>query len=137
MKQSKIQGGCLCGQVRYQVPQEPLQTVLCHCKNCQRQAGSAFSVVAVYQRNDVELEGKLRTFEDVGSSGQTVFRKFCPQCGSPILTDTPEAQAQDIIFIKAGSLDDTNALHPSVHYWASSKQNWLSLEPELSILDTQ
>ena len=40
-----MQGGCLCGQVRYQVAAEPLAVVTCHCRNCQRQSGSALSLV--------------------------------------------------------------------------------------------
>ena len=39
----KKTGGCLCGQVRYETKAEPMMTGVCHCKNCQKQAGSAFS----------------------------------------------------------------------------------------------
>ncbi|MEC8526956.1 MAG: aldehyde-activating protein, partial [Pseudomonadota bacterium] len=39
----KKTGGCLCGQVRYETKADPLMTGVCHCKNCQKQAGSAFS----------------------------------------------------------------------------------------------
>ncbi len=35
-----LKGGCLCGAVRYSVSAEPAMQAVCHCRNCQRQAGS-------------------------------------------------------------------------------------------------
>ena len=39
----KIEGGCLCGKVRYSADAEPTFVGVCHCKNCQKQAGTSFS----------------------------------------------------------------------------------------------
>ena len=44
----KIEGGCLCGQVRYTCDADPLFQAVCHCKNCQKQAGTAFSVIVAF-----------------------------------------------------------------------------------------
>src|ERR1700722_17909493 len=110
-------GGCLCGKVRYRAPATPLATVICHCRHCQRQAGSAFSVVAVFARSELKVEGELRVFEERGSSGQEVFRQFCGSCGSPVLTDTERAREQGVIFVKAGTFDDVTDLKPTTHYW--------------------
>ena len=41
----KIEGGCLCGKVRYSADAEPAFVGVCHCKNCQKGTGTAFSVV--------------------------------------------------------------------------------------------
>ena len=41
----KIEGGCLCGKVRYSADVDPTFVAVCHCKNCQKSTGSAFSVV--------------------------------------------------------------------------------------------
>ena len=121
------EGGCLCGQVRYKVPHQPVDTVVCHCKNCQKQAGTAFSVVAFFPRDSLQLQGELQTFEDRGTSGQKVYRRFCGSCGSPVITDTEEAPEMGLIFVKAGTLDEVDDLKPSVHVWAESKQCWLTL----------
>ena len=120
-------GGCLCGQVRYKVSEKPLQTVVCHCLNCQKQAGSAFSVVAFFSRDSLELTGKLQTYEDKGTSGQTVYRRFCGTCGSPVITDTDDAPEMGLIFIKAGTLDEVDDLQPSVYVWTERKHCWLTL----------
>src|SRR5687768_15734380 len=42
---SKVKGSCLCGGVRYESAAEPLMTAVCHCENCQRQSGTAFSII--------------------------------------------------------------------------------------------
>ncbi len=126
-------GGCLCGQVRYTIDSEPLFVGICHCRHCQKQAGSAFSVVAGYPRAALSLTGTLKVYEDRGTSGKPVWRNFCPDCGSPVLTDTPGAREADMIFIKAGTLDDVSDLKPTAHWWTESAQPWLPLPEDASI----
>jgi hypothetical protein len=130
-------GGCLCGKVRYQVPAEPLATVICHCRNCQKQAGSALSVVTVFPRSELKLEGELTIFEDRGTSGQKVFRQFCGSCGSAVLTDTERAREQGIIFVKAGTFDDVSDLKPTTHYWVKRAQPWLPLPECVELLQQE
>jgi len=38
-----LAGGCSCGAVRYAVSQPPLMVYNCHCTNCQKVSGGAFS----------------------------------------------------------------------------------------------
>ena len=80
----KIEGGCLCGKVRYSADTEPAFVGVCHCKNCQKQAGTAFSVIMGIPAAALSVEGELKTYEDRGDSGQAVLRRFCPNSGSPI-----------------------------------------------------
>lgn len=131
------EGGCLCGAVRYAVAWPPAAVVVCHCRNCQKQAGSALSVVGVSPRDALMLTGELAIYEDRGESGQTVWRKFCPKCGSPVLTDTPAAQRDGLIFFKAGTLDETADLRPSLHYFRRSAQGWFPFPADADCLDTQ
>ena len=120
-------GGCLCGQVRYSAPAEPLKTAVCHCRDCQKQAGSALSILAVFPRGEVRFEGRISCFHGQGSSGKAVLRHFCVDCGSPIYSDSDAMAERGIIAIKAGTLDEVTDLQPTVHYWASSRQAWLPL----------
>ena len=118
-------GGCLCGAVRFEVPWPPLMLLTCACRNCQKQSGAAASVVGAIPRDSLEITGPLKTYEDTADSGNAVYRQFCPQCGSPVLTDTAAAREQGIIFYKAGTLDDTSDLAPAMHCWTASGQQWL------------
>lgn len=130
-------GGCLCGAVRYEAAWPPLALVVCHCRNCQKQSGSALSVVAMLARDALTVTGEMRMFEDRGSSGQPVYRHFCPTCGSPLVTDTPTAEAEGHIFIKAGTLDDTADLCPTVHFWSCRAQHWFPFPEGAQRLETQ
>lgn len=116
-------GGCLCAAVRYEMTAEPVMQAICHCKNCQRQAGSVLSVIIALPRDGIVIEGETTTYEDSGTSGLKVWRKFCPTCGSPLFTDAEGSP--DLWFVKAGSLDDTNWLSPQVQFWTRSRQAWM------------
>jgi hypothetical protein len=122
-------GKCLCGQASYRVSSEPVATAICHCRNCQRQAGSAFSIIVAVPSHTVELEGELKTYNDTADSGAILYRSFCPECGSPffsVLSDAPQ-----MTFIKAGTLDDVSALKPQFQIWCKSAQPWIKLDPDL------
>ena len=54
----KVQGDCLCGGVRYTTETEPVMTAVCHCKYCQRQTGSAFSIMVAVPKGSLELQGR-------------------------------------------------------------------------------
>src|ERR671928_1595799 len=83
-----IVGGCLCGSVRYESEAEPVLTAACHCRHCQKQTSSAFSIFVVLPKGSLRIEGEpLAAFEDVGESGLPVFRRFCPKCGSGIVSE--------------------------------------------------
>ena len=126
------QGGCLCGQVRYEVTGDPLAVVLCHCTNCQKQSGSAFSINMIGVSDQIKLQGKLATYADKSDSGDPVNRNFCKTCGSPIYS---EILAQgNLIALKVGSLDDPHDLEPQSQFWCISKQDWLSLDTEIPAL---
>ena len=118
----EMTGRCLCGQVHYSATAEPAIVAVCHCKNCQKSTGTSFSVVIGVPKSAISIEGPVKTFHDTGDSGQRVDRNFCPECGSPIFSDV--AVMPDIVFIKAGTLDDTTWLDPKMHVYCDSAQNW-------------
>lgn len=119
-------GRCLCGAITYEVAGDPQMVGICHCRNCQRQAGSSFSLIAGYPSEALFLSGdELTVFQDQGDSGNKVLRKFCNKCGSPILSEI-EGQP-GTVFVKAGTLDDTSDLVPQFHLWCDSAQVWYQI----------
>ena len=125
---SKYSGGCLCGGVRYECSAEPAMTAVCHCTHCQKTSGSAYSVILGVPADSVQVTASttLATYKDVGTSGQSVLRKFCNACGSPVISDV--AAFPGILFIKAGTLDDVSGIKPGLHIWTGSAQPWVSIE---------
>jgi hypothetical protein len=124
---SRIEGGCLCGAVRYRSQSEPLMQVVCHCKTCQKNSGSAFSLNVAVPQDSLAVEGDaLRTYNDhSGSSGQPFQRHYCGECGSHVYSNGPAYGAA--AFIKAGTLDDAAWLAPSVHIWCAEKLPWVAI----------
>ena len=122
-----ITGQCLCGDIKYEIGSAPAVTLVCHCKNCQRQAGSAFSTLAGVPKADFRfLEGDVKLYEDMDTdSGNAVERFFCGNCGSPIFSAIPGQP--DTLYLKTGTLDDTSGFTPQAHVWCVSKQDWVTL----------
>jgi hypothetical protein len=137
MSDPTISGSCLCGAVKYRAEGEPAAVALCHCDDCQRQSGAAFSVNVLVAGDALTIEGEdsLRAFETVGEeTGEPRQRKFCGSCGSPILTEM--AEMGGIVAIKAGTLDDRSWLEPEMAVWCESKQPWLDGSAELGEFPT-
>lgn len=124
----KLDGRCLCGAVSYSSRAEPMFTAVCHCRDCQRQTGTAFSVVVGVAAPELDVEGDVATVITVGDDhGGDVQRQFCPACGSPILSLSPGLPG--VALIKAGTLDDPSWLEPQLEVWGSSAQPWVEQSP--------
>ncbi|HET6518689.1 MAG TPA: GFA family protein [Geminicoccaceae bacterium] len=125
---ARLDGGCLCGSVRYTCDAEPLLTAICHCPHCQKQTSAPFSVVVAVPKGTLRIEGgTLKTFNDTGDSGQPVRRNFCGNCGSPIMSYIEAVPGME--FIKAGTLDDTSWLNPTMEIWCDTAQPWVKIDP--------
>jgi hypothetical protein len=119
-----MKGHCLCGRVSYESG-KPQVTAVCHCKHCQKQSGSAFSVVIAVPRASFVLAGPVETFEDVGDSGHPVLRRYCRDCGSPIVSEL--AVTPELVWLKAGTLEDTAQVQPTMQVYCASAQPWVAL----------
>ena len=123
----KIEGGCLCGKVRYSTDAEPALSAVCHCKHCQKQTGTSYSTLVAVPKGSLNIEGEsLTAFNDVGESGLPVLRYFCQNCGSPISTDVKAMP--DLDFIKAGTLDDSSWFKPQIQIWCDHTQPGVKIE---------
>src|SRR6478672_2777697 len=91
----KMTDGCLCGQARYSANADPVFVGVCHCKDCQKQTGTAFSVLVGIPKSAMSIQGQVKTFHDTGDSGQPIERNFCPECGSPIFKEGALMQGGD------------------------------------------
>jgi hypothetical protein len=130
-------GHCLCGMVSYEFDGEPAMNGVCHCKNCQRQAGSAFSTLAGVPKAQFRFTGsEPKLYQDADTvSGNTVDRFFCGNCGSPIYSALPGQP--DMLYLKTGTLDDTSSFQPQFHVWCDSKQAWVKLDEGVPAIPTQ
>ena len=129
----RYQGGCHCGSVKYACSAPPELTFYCHCNDCQRIAGSPFSVELMVPSDAFEVRGELGTYTVKGDSGKPVHRFFCPHCGSGIYL---ECEADPgYVFLKVGTLDDASWVKPDMHIFTAAKQPWVGLEDSLPEYD--
>lgn len=119
---ANLTGGCLCGAIRYTVSGDAAFAGLCHCRNCQRATGSSFEPVMAFPSAAVSVQGELKTYQDTGDSGQALYRRFCPNCGSSVMADA--AVMPGMTMILAGTLDDPSAFNPAMEIYCSSAQPW-------------
>ena len=115
-------GGCLCGQFRFTATGEPEVVGLCHCKDCQRQTTSAFSIIAVFDQSNIASTGKLSSFTTIGEFGRPVRRSFCPECGAGVISEADFFQGKSLV--KGGSFDDTDWVKPVFKLYCDSAQHW-------------
>ena len=114
----KLEGGCLCGKVRYSGEAEPIFVGVCHCTNCQKSSGTAFNSVVAVPKSALSLTGTISTFEGRGDTGNATYKRFCPECGSPVAEEA--AIMADVVMIPTGTLDDPGAITPAMQIYCDS-----------------
>jgi len=123
-----LEGGCLCGGVRFRIDGRLGPAGFCHCKQCQRASGSAFAANApVRTRYFAMSAGADLVAEYESSPGK--FRAFCHRCGSPVYSRR-DAEPE-IRRIRLGSLDSDPERRPLVHVHVSLKAPWYSIADSL------
>ena len=92
-----MQGGCLCGAVRFEGRGAPTGVIVCHCSLCARWSGSP--AITVEFEQGIAFEGDVSWFR----SSEWGERGFCPACGSTLFFRLFEG---DYINVGAGFFDD-------------------------------
>ena len=119
----EMTGGCL-SAAKFDI-QRTSNRLLSRCataRTVRSRLGLLSQFWLAFRKTALSVQGNLKTFHDTGDSGQPVDRNFCPECGSPIISDV--AVMPDLRFIKAGTLDDTSWLDPKMHAYCDSAEPW-------------
>ena len=127
----RLQGSCLCRRVKISVPDQFSYFGSCHCSQCRKFSGSAFSVVAGVPSSEFEIitgENYICYFE----KSETGTLAFCSQCGSSLFGKRSDI---DMVHVRAGILDDTPTQKPGYHVYAGSKAPWHTITDDLMQYD--
>jgi len=121
-------GGCACGAIRYEVSARPITMFNCHCRDCQRTTGGAFTPVVYVPAKAFKItKGSPRYYSTPSAMVGHDKRGFCPECGSRLFGgETEHGQG-----ITASSLDDPSLFKPGVNMWISDAQPWDHMDPSL------
>src|SRR3954469_5961618 len=113
----RLNGSCLCGEVRYTVADEFQYALLCHCSKCRRATGSAFKPFGGIERAKLEVtQGTIRIVGDV-----MTHDAHCKNCGSLLYSIVQEGTRAHVTY---GTLIDPPSLAPQGHIFVGSKAPW-------------
>jgi hypothetical protein len=127
-------GGCLCGTVRYESSGEPVFSLLCHCRDCQRQNGGAYTAAIRVPAAGFHItKGEPKLYINTADSGNQVTRAFCPECGSPLYLQV--STRPDLVGIRVGTLDDPSWFRPEADIFVKSAQPWDHMNPDIPKYD--
>ena len=130
-----ITGGCLCGAVRYVSDAEPVAARVCWCRDCQYFAAGAGTVNAVFRAETFRTQGETRDYASTADSGARMHRRFCPNCGTPVFSQSEERS--DLIIARAGTLDDPNLITPLATIWTASAPKWACIAGDAPTFEGQ
>jgi hypothetical protein len=122
----ELSGGCACGQLRYRLSSAPLFVHCCHCRDCQRQTGSAFVLNALIETARVDrLHGETEAIPVPTDSGRPHVVHRCPSCQTAVWSHY--GGVAKLAFVRIGTLDEPSALPPDVHIYTRTKLPWIAL----------
>ncbi|HLW90195.1 MAG TPA: GFA family protein [Roseiarcus sp.] len=122
----KREGGCACGAVRYRLESAPMFVHCCHCRDCQRQTGSAFVLNALIETDRVTfLSGEIEPVPAPTESGRPHRIGRCVKCKTALWSEY--GGVAKLRFMRVGTLDDPGSLPPNVHIYTRSKLPWVVL----------
>jgi hypothetical protein len=125
-----LRGGCLCGSVRYECTGEVEDASYCHCDDCRRATGGPYTVGVLVQAADLRIvSGQVKGYTTTGDSGRQITREFCPNCGSPLFTRAEKCP--NLIWLKAGCLDEQESIRPSRQIWTECAVPWAYIDERL------
>ena len=126
----RFQGGCLCGNVRYEATGDPGNASYCHCDDCKRATGGPYTVGILIKMSALHIiSGAVKGYTTTADSGRKITREFCPNCGSPLFTKAEKCS--DLVFLKAGSLDEPGVVKPSCQTWTKCAVPWATIDASL------
>jgi len=125
-----LEGGCHCGDVRYRIIADPIFVNGCHCRDCQKLTGSAFAINAMIERDRLEITAGR------GAATDPDGNLWCFHCHTFIAATLPETFGKNILFLRVGTLDESERLSPDAHFFVRSKHAWVVLPPYVPTFET-
>ncbi|MBB84211.1 MAG: hypothetical protein CL931_10425 [Deltaproteobacteria bacterium] len=98
----RMEGGCYCKQIRYEINGEMAMKAQCFCRECQYiTGGDSLLTFAVPEDSFRVTRGELKNFsrDDLDNA---VTRQFCATCG----THVSSIAMPGMVLVKVGTLDD-------------------------------
>ena len=113
-----------------------MRVSICHCLECKRRSGSAFSWNSRWQRNQVQIAGQSQSYTRTGDEGGRATFHFCPGCGVTVHYSTDDSSETLVISVGAFTDPQFQAPEVSVYHAADRRVPWLEIAADpLRIID--
>lgn len=120
-----VEGGCLCGAIRFAIRLPTLWCAHCHCSMCRRAHGAGFVTWVGVADAAFAFTGDVRHLSDYASSDAAV-RSFCSRCGTPFLFRSSRWPGET--HVAMACLDGPIDRLPETHAYADDHVPWIALE---------
>ncbi|MEV5032682.1 GFA family protein [Sphingobium sp. LMC3-1-1.1] len=119
-----LSGSCDCGAVTYTMKVCSLQVYACHCLNCQTRSGCTFAEHAMVHASAFVCEGEVEAY--CREANDIHFEEVvCRNCYTRLFNRN--SLLPGTIFLRAGTLFESERLEPIAHIWVKRKQRWVLL----------
>ena len=123
----RLAGKCYCGAVQYEVEDQFVYALNCHCSNCRRTTGSAFKPFAGIERHKFRITAGEEARLIYGDEAAT-HDAHCGRCGSLLYSLVREGQW---VHVAMGTLLDDPSIRPTAHMFVGSKAPWHEITDNL------
>jgi len=123
-----LQGGCLCGAVRYEITAPFLSAGYCHCTRCQRRTGTGSSANGRVPQGGFALlqgEQQLKAYTPPAGGARKLF---CTECGSAVFSGEPRSDEQ--VAVRLGTLDADPGIRPEYRMFVDFAASWEPLHAD-------
>ncbi len=117
-----LQGGCLCGSVRYEITAPFLSAGYCHCTRCQRRTGTGSSVNGRVPQSGFRLLAGAERLKVYSPPEGGARKLFCSECGSAVFSGDPLADEQ--VAVRLGTLDGDPGIRPQYRMFVDFAAPW-------------
>lgn len=124
-----LEGGCLCGAIRYRLTGPSLFVSQCCCRDCQKATGTGHTTIVGVDRRQLAVDGSPASYTSAGDTGGEVTRHFCGTCAGRLYTSG--TLPGDCVMVQAGSLDDPDAVSPQSVIYMKDAVSWDRFDPDL------
>ena len=133
MSETTMNGGCMCGVVRYEARGASFGVNHCHCHSCRKHNGAAVVTLAGYKADQVTFSGADRkTYK----SSPGVGRAFCGECGTPLTWEGDGGELGPIFEFHISTFDEPDLLVPTGHAFEPERIAWFDIADSLPRYET-
>lgn len=122
-----LEGGCRCGDVRFSLSSEPVNTAVCNCGDCRGQSGAPILAWAMCPSGSLSVDGEPVVYP----SSESGRRSFCGRCGTGLFFVNEALDRMGMVQVRIAALDDPNAVPPRMQIQVAERLHWMATVEEL------